>query len=802
MWLLTVIVFAIVSMCLQAFGESVDELSLGVLMKELQDEMRELRRIRQQDSEAIHKLQEEVYKYVKKDVGRIPQEEKKSIKDLSDRSEEDSQKNLEAMINEQKSLSGSKLHHFIHQFPNFKTDKIDAKQEANFLKQELLRLSKEMAEMKVHLSSGVSMSSGRVAVRWLQNTVEGLRREMKEMAMSLNTSATLAEKQRTLATLTLLKSDVRSMEHRMDGVKVDWERNAALIQQLRRDVDELRLRTQESAAGQQRILVEVDSLKEELREHILLSKKKDTVFNHHSLKKDTDVHKTGEGDHHRFRHGQWKAEIENLHDSVVNLEFLQTEISEKMRNLQKTQAMSDFKLVSLENSYNDIINNSEPFDIERRILEQRLDVLESLMNKTEVQTLDIQSKVNNITSTGIHKLHGSTMQLFSALERLERNYDRTTEDIRKEISKLDYNFSQTQSDLGELSDRQISSEQVASNLKNDITNIESDLQSNHLRLLLVQNAVLNTTFQPNQQIAQDSRISDLESKIQLLSENVDAEKLEIEVLHRQIVEKVDDKDFNKWERAQHKVRESILQFKEDIPLIKHQQEEMEEELEKFIHQLPRDCSGNSTLEQLFERQSGTYLIRSPIDELKDSAVQVFCDMDSSGGEWTLIQRRSKGDESFDKDWAHYKKGFGDIDGDFWIGNEILHKLTTSEKYVLRIDMWDAIGTYKYVEYNTFEVLAEMDNYRLVIAGYSGNASDALSYHNGMAFSTPDKDNDASKATHCAQFYGSGWWYNHCQYVNINGRYNTGITWYDMDGQEWSELMKVEMKIKPRTLFKS
>ncbi|GIY77027.1 angiopoietin-related protein 7 [Caerostris extrusa] len=111
-------------------------------------------------------------------------------------------------------------------------------------------------------------------------------------------------------------------------------------------------------------------------------------------------------------------------------------------------------------------------------------------------------------------------------------------------------------------------------------------------------------------------------------------------------------------------------------------------------------------------------------------------MDTSGGHWTLIQRRSKGDQDFNKDWNYYKNGFGDVaTGDFWLGNEILHQLTTNEDYMLRIDLWESTGKYKYAEYNTFEVLAEKDNFRLVLAGYHGNASDAMGYHNGMAFST-------------------------------------------------------------------
>lgn len=196
-----------------------------------------------------------------------------------------------------------------------------------------------------------------------------------------------------------------------------------------------------------------------------------------------------------------------------------------------------------------------------------------------------------------------------------------------------------------------------------------------------------------------------------------------------------------------------------------------------------------------------YLIHPAGHDIKSPAVKVFCDMETAGGQWTLIQRRWKGDHSFEQDWQHYKDGFGDVAlGDFWLGNDYIHEMTTSSDYALRIDMWDSLGKYSYAQYSTFRVLDENDNYRLVLAGFSGNASDAMEYHNGMSFSSPDKDNDASAATHCGRFYGSGWWYNHCQFVNINGRFNTGITWYNIDAQEWSELIRVEMKIKLRKLI--
>jgi hypothetical protein len=55
--------------------------------------------------------------------------------------------------------------------------------------------------------------------------------------------------------------------------------------------------------------------------------------------------------------------------------------------------------------------------------------------------------------------------------------------------------------------------------------------------------------------------------------------------------------------------------------------------------------------------------------------------------------------------------------------------------------------------------SEALDYRLWLGGYSGNASDSLSAHNGYKFSTVDRNNDqAPKCCPCAPAYGGGWWF--------------------------------------------
>ncbi|KAI8789898.1 BgiBsFReDn11 [Biomphalaria glabrata] len=192
-------------------------------------------------------------------------------------------------------------------------------------------------------------------------------------------------------------------------------------------------------------------------------------------------------------------------------------------------------------------------------------------------------------------------------------------------------------------------------------------------------------------------------------------------------------------------------------------------------------------------------------EKSRSMIPVYCQMINNTG-YTVIQRRIDGSVNFNRRWSEYKYGFGNPYGEFWAGNELIHLLTKQRSYTLRVDFWTWEGTKFYAEYQRFYVEGEKDNYKLLVGEYTGDAGDSLVYHDKMAFSTEDVDNDLHER-HCAAENKGGWWYNSCFYSQLNGVYHTawysqgqshyadGIVWYTLKDSEFYSLKKVEMKLK-------
>ena len=148
---------------------------------------------------------------------------------------------------------------------------------------------------------------------------------------------------------------------------------------------------------------------------------------------------------------------------------------------------------------------------------------------------------------------------------------------------------------------------------------------------------------------------------------------------------------------------------------------------------------------------------------------VYCDMRTDGGGWTVFQRREDGSVDFYRGWNDYKAGFGELTAEFWLGNDKIHRLTASRPSSLRVDLQDWKGAKVYAKYGKFNIGDEQAKYRLEVGSYSGTAGDSLAFHNNMAFTTKDRDNDIW-SNNCAVLRTGAWWYKNCQESNLNGPY--------------------------------
>ncbi|XP_063425353.1 angiopoietin-4-like [Mytilus trossulus] len=169
--------------------------------------------------------------------------------------------------------------------------------------------------------------------------------------------------------------------------------------------------------------------------------------------------------------------------------------------------------------------------------------------------------------------------------------------------------------------------------------------------------------------------------------------------------------------------------------------------------------------------SGVYTIHPSVNIQKD----VWCDLHTLEGRWTVFQRRKDGSVDFYRRWSDYEHGFGDPTTEYWIGNEALYHLTLSRGNELLILMQSWDGVWKYAHYTDFYIGSKNDNYRLHLSEYSGSAGNSLLRQVGYKFSTFGTDNDVWSGSCNPQYHKGGFWFSDCGGSDLNGYYySSGI----------------------------
>ncbi|XP_075691095.1 uncharacterized protein LOC142659159 isoform X2 [Rhinoderma darwinii] len=134
---------------------------------------------------------------------------------------------------------------------------------------------------------------------------------------------------------------------------------------------------------------------------------------------------------------------------------------------------------------------------------------------------------------------------------------------------------------------------------------------------------------------------------------------------------------------------------------------------------PRNCRD---LQHLGLTLTGWYYIYP-----NGNPMRVLCDMETDGGGWIVFQRRWDGSVDFCRNWDSFKRGFGNQWSEFWLGNENIHLLTSTDKFELRIDLEDFDNNCVYATYSNFKLGGESEKYPLYLGNYTGGSAEIRSF---------------------------------------------------------------------------
>ncbi|XP_064529897.1 angiopoietin-4 [Pseudopipra pipra] len=409
---------------------------------------------------------------------------------------------------------------------------------------------------------------------------------------------------------------------------------------------------------------------------------------------------------------------------------------------------------------------------------QRLQHLERILENSTQWLLKLESYIQGSMKPEVAELRQTQNQTATVLEIGSSLLNRSAEQSRK------------------LTD-------VEAQVLNQTWRIEMQLQENSLSTTKLEKQLLLQTNEihklQNRNNILEVRVLEMETKQQaeLAGAHLEKEKLQ-QLLIRQ-------------SGTIEELEKMLLAASANTSLLQRQQLQLLQSVQSLVHLVSQGRAMSPGQEQQFQdcaevrragiRTSGVYTLH--IANLSEPK-KAYCDMETDQGGWTVIQLRANGSLSFQRSWREYKQGFGDAAGEYWLGNEAVHLLTSRVPYTLRVELQDWEGGQVYAQYGKFQLGSERQLYRLSLQDYSGTAGQQSGLAlQGTQFSTRDADNDNCLCK-CAQMLSGGWWFDACGLSNLNGIYYparnnirklNGIRWHHFQGPSYS-LKGTRMMIRP------
>ncbi|XP_062135336.1 fibrinogen-like protein 1 isoform X2 [Drosophila sulfurigaster albostrigata] len=401
--------------------------------------------------------------------------------------------------------------------------------------------------------------------------------------------------------------------------------------------------------------------------------------------------------------------------------------------------------------------------------------------KTVKPLLDYFRQVRNeledkeIKENKLNELNSDLMEKYHEIVKIHEKFMKEAallEEYKNEVIKGKNDLKSCQNKVDKLESDMNSQQNIIMRLKGELADKSTNLENCELQF-----KNLNSSF-----IEKDEKIKGFSENIQNITEHQKTIELQLEQSKIKLIKKDKDIELCQSEiNTLNRTSENIREEKKRIEL------QLKDSQTKLIDKVKEKQLCQSEVDKL----SPTSCIPfgdSDVHQLNVSGVgffDVLCDSQLAGPGWIVIQQRVGGNEDFNRDWATYRKGFGAMDSDFFLGLEKIHRITSLQRHELYIHLVAVNGTVYFARYDDFKISDEDRGYKLSLGKFSGTINeDAMRYTENMKFSTFDRDNDFGGGN-CAKVFGSGWWYNACFYCNLNAPYGPDLLWW----------MKTEIKIK-------
>lgn len=352
--------------------------------------------------------------------------------------------------------------------------------------------------------------------------------------------------------------------------------------------------------------------------------------------------------------------------------------------------------------------------------------LREFVQKTKGQINDIVQKLN-IFDRSFYQLSALTSEIKEEEEELKKTtvvLQASNEEIKDLSVQINSKVDTILQEKGQLKDKVKGLEEMLSSMSRGLVTSEKVEEINALR---------NTIY------SQEQSIAELLTAVKEQSTQLNQQKSKIKMLEDKLAIKIHQQDTTE--------KMSGISSTE-VPSLNGSK----------LMNLPSDCS------ELFdwgERVSGVYTIKPNTSE----PFMAFCDMKK--GE-TVIQRRTDGSINFDQNWEKYENGFGDLQGEFWLGLKRVHSLSAQSNSVLHIQLEEWKQPRRFIDYR-FELEGPETNYTIRLTPLSGDLNDFMHNNTEKTFFTKDRGNVSQLQLNCAQKTG-GWWFNACGDTNLNGKF--------------------------------